>query len=230
MVLFLEVLDGLKQGSRFRLVPGHVIGRNSGNIVIEDAKISSQHAQITLDNKDQFVLKDLDSSNGIISGHRRVGKIALMPGVMFQLGRTHFKIVVLEEDQPARDFARVRTWKENLTETLPVDQAINKTADHLGRTFSPSLSLKFTQGIQSDEELFLAYGPRVAGAHCLDIDLQDPEAPELAFELIPGEGVAKIKNLCKSKLTLNNKPVESETLQDGDLIQIGTSVIKVNYV
>ncbi|RYZ79001.1 MAG: DUF4440 domain-containing protein [Proteobacteria bacterium] len=55
MVLFLEVLDGIKQGSRFKLSSGQVIGRKTGDIVIEDEKISGRHAQVELDNKQQFV-------------------------------------------------------------------------------------------------------------------------------------------------------------------------------
>lgn len=229
MVLFLEVLDGIKQGSRFKLSSGQVIGRKTGDIVIEDEKISSRHAQVELDNKQQFVLNDLDSSNGIVSGNRRVKKLAMMPGVTFRLGRTSFRIVQVEE-APAVDFARIRTWKENLTESLPIDWAHNKLTEELGKTFSPILSLKFIQGIQTDEELTIAYGPRRAGAFSLDIDLRDPEAPEDAFELIPGDGAAKIKNLCKNKLTLNNNPVDTEILHEGDMIRLGSSVIKVTYV
>lgn len=229
MVLFLEVLDGIKQGSRFKLTSGQVIGRKTGDIVIEDEKISSRHAQVELDNKKQFVLNDLGSSNGIVSGNRRVKKLAMMPGVTFRLGRTSFRIVQVDE-QPAKEFARVRTWKENLMESLPIEKAQNDMTPGVGQTFSPILILKFIQGIQSDEELRLAYGPRRAGAFSLDIDLRDPEAPEDAFELIPGSGTAKIKNLCRNKLTLNNKSVDIEILQEGDVIRIGNSVIKVAYV
>jgi pSer/pThr/pTyr-binding forkhead associated (FHA) protein len=229
MVLFLEVLDGVKQGSRFKLASGQVIGRKAGDIVIEDEKISSRHAQVELDNKQQFVLNDLGSSNGIVAGNRRVKKLAMMPGVVFRLGRTSFRIVQVDE-QPAKEFARVRTWKENLLDSLPLDWAHNKLTEEVGKTFSPMLSLKFIHGIQADEELLLAYGPRRAGAFSLDLDLRDAEAPDQAFELIPGDGLAKIKNLCKDKLTLNNNPVDTETLQEGDLIRIGNSVIKVTYV
>jgi hypothetical protein len=174
-------------------------------------------------------LYDLNSSNGILAGNRRVKKLAMMPGVTFKLGRTSFKILQVE-DAPAEAFARVRTWRENLAEKLPIDWVQNKMPEEAGRTFSPCLSLNFIQGIQADENIFIAYGPRRAGAHSLDIDLRDPDAPDMAFEIIPGDGLAILKNFCKNKLTLNNKPVETETLQEGDLIRIGGTVIKVVYV
>jgi pSer/pThr/pTyr-binding forkhead associated (FHA) protein len=229
MVYFLEVLDGPRQGSRFQLSAGQVIGRTSGDIRIEDEKISSRHAQVDLDNKQQFVLTDLGSSNGIISSNRRVNKIAMMPGVKFRLGRTSF-LVIAVEGKPAPEFAKIRTWKENLAEKMPVETVKNDLANEAGKTFSPCLSLNFIQGIQTDESIFIAYGPRRFGAHCLDIDLKDPDAPDLAFELIPGAGIAKIKNHCKNKLTLNNKSVTTDILKDGDMIRIGATIIKVVYV
>jgi len=229
MVLFLEVLDGPLQGSRIKIVEGHVIGRHNGDIPLDDPKVSSRHAQFELDNKGQAILNDLGSSNGILAGNRRVRRLAMMPGVVFKLGRTSFRVVQVD-DQPAQNFARIRTWKENLVEKLPTDWVQNKMPEAAGKTFSPSLSLKFVRGIQADEALLLGYGPRRAGANSLDIDLRDPEAPDLAFEIVPGEGLAHIKNHCSSKLTLNNKPVETEILHDGDMIRIGGTIIKVSYI
>ncbi|MBK9324692.1 MAG: FHA domain-containing protein [Bdellovibrionaceae bacterium] len=231
MVLFIEVLDGLRQGSRFKLIPGQIIGRREGDIVVEDQKISSRHAQIELDNKQQFVLSDLGSSNGILAGNRRVKKIALIPGVVFKLGRTSFRVVPVD-DKPAAEFARIRTWRENLAETLPTDWVQNRMPESAGKTFSPPLCLKFIQGIQTDEELYLAYGPRHLGANSLDIDLKEPEAPPQVCELVPGaDGFALLKNLCNNKLTINNQSVMTDSiLHEGDHIRIGGTVIMVTYV
>lgn len=229
MVLFIEILDGPQQGSRYKVQHGHKIGRNRGEVPIDDEKVSAQHAQFEIDNKGQFVLNDLESSNGILLGNRRVKKVALMPGVVFRLGRTSFRVVTAEGQNP-KEFARIRTWKENLAEKLPLDWVQNKIPDGVGRSFSPTLKLKFIQGIQADEEVLLGYGPRRAGANSLDIDLKDPEAPDGAFEIIPGDGLAQLKNLCRNKLSLNNKPVETEILHDGDVIRIGGTLIKVTYI
>lgn len=229
MVLFIEILDGSHQGSRFKIEPGHIIGRNRGEIAINDEKISSQHARFEVDNKGQFVLMDLDSSNGILSGNRRVKKIAMMPGVIFRLGKTSFRVISVEGTE-AQDFSRLRTWKENLADKLPLSKIQNHFPDDGPKPFSPTLQLKFIQGLQADETLLLGYGPRRAGALSLDIDLLDPEAPDLAFEIIPGEGLAHLKNLCRDKLSLNKKPANVEILQDGDIIGIGGTLIKVNYI
>jgi pSer/pThr/pTyr-binding forkhead associated (FHA) protein len=229
MVLFIEVLEGPQQGSRFKIELGFKIGRSRGEILIDDEKISGEHAQFELDNKGQFVLVDLESSNGILTANRRIKKIAMMPGVVFRLGRTSFRVVTVEAPQ-AQEFARVRSWRENLLEKLPLDWVQKKPPVGATLPFSPALRLKFTQGVQADESLLLGYGPRRVGANSLDIDLRDPEAPDLAFEIIPQNGLAQIKNLCRNNLSLNNKPVETETLQDGDLIRIGGTLIKVTYI
>lgn len=229
MVLFIEVLDGPHQGSRFKIEHGHKIGRNRGEIPLSDEKISGEHAQFELDNKGQYVLIDLDSSNGILLSNRRVRRVAMMPGVTFRLGKTNFLVLAADAPEEA-EFARVRSWRENLVEKLPLDWIQNKMVEGRGVPFSPALKLRFVQGIQADETLHLGYGPRVAGANSLDIDLRDPEAPDLAFEILPGDGLARIKNLCQNKLSLNNQPVDSETLQDGDLIRIGGTLIKVTYI
>ncbi len=229
MILFIEALDGPHQGSRYKIEDGHKIGRSRGEIVINDEKISSEHARFEVDNKGQYVLIDLDSSNGIILSNRRVRRVSMLPGVTFRLGRTNFKVLTVEAPT-AEEFARVLSWRENLVEKLPIDWIQNKMAEGKGLPFSPTLKLRFVQGIQADEALHLGYGPRIAGANSLDIDLQDPEAPDLAFEIIPGDGLAKIRNLCRNKLSLNNQPVETKTLQDGDLIRIGGTVIKVTYI
>lgn len=229
MVLFIEVLEGPQQGSRYKIESGHKIGRKRGHIPIDDEKISGEHAQFELDGQGQFVLVDLNSSNGIFSANHRVKRLNMMPGVVFRLGRTDFRVIEVVPPQ-AQDFARIRSWRENLVEKFPVDWVQNKLQEGAGQPFSPSLKLKFIQGLQADESLFLGYGPRKAGANSLDIDLRDPEAPEHAFEIIPGSGLAQIRNLCQNKLRLNNKYIETEVLQDGDLIHIGGTLIKVTYV
>ncbi|MGZ3744325.1 MAG: FHA domain-containing protein, partial [Pseudobdellovibrionaceae bacterium] len=207
MVLFIEVLQGPQQGSRYKIEHGHKIGRRRGNIPIDDEKISAEHAQFELNDQGQFILVDLESSNGILAANHKIKRLILMPGVVFRLGRTDFRVITVDTPQ-AQDFARVRTWRENLVEKFPVDRVHSNPLVNSVLPFSPPLMLKFIQGLQADESLLLGYGPRSAGANSLDIELRDPEAPALAFEILPTEGLAKIKNLCRDKLTLNNKFIE----------------------
>lgn len=229
MVTFIEIMDGPNEGSRFKVEEGLTLGRSKADIVIKDGKVSSTHAQFAIDGKGQYVLQDLDSSNGIHINGRRVKKVALLPGVIFELGRTQFKVVTVEEEL-ALDFSRLITWRSILQDRLGgLEKPDNAKSSSL-QSFSPALRLQFTQGIQTDEEIILGYGPRKAGADSLDIELLDEEAPKEAFELHAGPGMVEIKILSVGRVTLNNKAVDAEMLKDGDLISVGNTLIKVTYV
>ncbi|WP_413569152.1 FHA domain-containing protein [Bdellovibrio sp. HCB117] len=230
MVTFIEILDGPNEGSRFKVEDGITLGRSKADIIIKDPKVSGTHAQISIDGKGQFVLMDLDSSNGIHISGRRVKKVALLPGVIFEVGRTQFKVISVEEEI-AIDFSRLVTWrnilKDKLSEVTPPDPSEQSL---VLQRFSPALKLTFTQGIQTDEEIILGYGPRKAGSESLDIELHDEDAPKEAFELHPGPGMVELKIKAPGRVTLNNKSVDAEMLKDGDLISFGNTLIKVTYL
>jgi hypothetical protein len=230
MVTFIEITDGANEGSRFQVEEGTTVGRSNADIVVQDPKISGTHAQVALDGKGQLVLIDLDSSNGIRINGRRVKKVALLSGVSFELGRTQFKVLTVEEGF-AGDFARFMTWRSILRgrlQPLAEAEAPSKPSDL--QSFSPAIKLTFTRGIQADQEIILGYGPRMAGSGSLDIELLDEAAPKKAFELCPGPGMVELKVLAPGHVHLNSKSLNAEMLKDGDLISTGNTLIKVTYL
>ncbi|MFS4458954.1 FHA domain-containing protein [Bdellovibrio sp. HCB2-146] len=229
MVTFIEIILGSNEGSRFKVEAGLTLGRSKADIVIKDPKISSTHAKFGLNSKDQLVLNDLDSSNGIYISGRRVKKVALLPGVIFEVGRTQFKVVTVQEEE-AVDFSRFVTWRTIVSANLGAQEIPNKPQLGNIEAFSPPVKLTFIQGIQTEEELVLGYGPRKAGADSLDIELFEEDAPQEAFELVPGLGAVQIKIKEPGRVLLNNKRVNSEILKDGDLISLGNTLIKVTYL
>ncbi len=229
MVTFIEIAAGSNEGSRFKIEPGKTIGRSHADIVIKDPKISSTHGEFALDGKGQLVLMDLGSSNGIHINGRRVKKVALLPGVVFELGRTQLRVVTVEENI-AVDFGRFVTWRGIVGAQLSTMTIANEKRSVNLQSFSPALKLIFTQGIQADEEIILGYGPRSAGSDSLDIELLDEDAPSQAFELHPGPGMVELKVTATGQVTLNNKSIDAEMLKDGDLISVGNTRIKVSYL
>lgn len=229
MATFIEIVDGPNEGSRFQINQGVTLGRSKADIVIKDPKVSGTHAEVALDGKGQLVLVDLDSSNGIHISGRRVKKVALLPGVIFEVGRTQFKVITVEEEQ-AINFEIFVTWRTKLAQKLTETPIMDVEPITKPEAFSPALRLTFVQGIQTDEEIILGYGPRKAGADSLDIELMDEDAPKEAFELHPGPGMVEIKIKAPGRVTLNNKSVDSEMLKEGDLISVGTSLIKISYL
>lgn len=77
------------------------IGRGENNdLVIREGSVSREHAAIRLEN-DDFVLYDLNSSNGIFINQRPVEKHILKPGTLFYLADV--AIVFVKDDQGVTD-------------------------------------------------------------------------------------------------------------------------------
>lgn len=94
MSLFLVVLNGPRVGVKLTVREGLTIGRKTGDLILyDDPKVSGIHAKIVSDNKDQLILKDQESSNGLFIDGRKVRKVAMMPGVTFQIGNTRFRVI-----------------------------------------------------------------------------------------------------------------------------------------
>lgn len=232
MVLFLEVMSGPLQGRKFRAEVGLRIGRREGEIILEDdPKVSGLHAKIELDNKGQMALQDQGSQNAMVINGRRVKKVALLPGVTFRVGDTPFIVIELAP-QEAEAFQPPKTWVDHLRETLRADPGTNRDPDEMPlSTFTPPVVLDFIQGIQADQSMVLGYGPRAAGSGDIDIDLQDPEAPPQAFEILPVPGSALLRDLTGGKVLLNGGPLmEDSALQEGDEISLGGTIIKIRYL
>ncbi|HSQ69338.1 MAG TPA: AAA family ATPase [Steroidobacteraceae bacterium] len=92
--------------ARSMLVPGRfVIGRTPDNDLAIDSKfVSRHHAQVITDREGDSVIEDLNSTNGIIVGGKRVRRHRLAPGDVVRIG-THRLAYFREEPQPAVDQA-----------------------------------------------------------------------------------------------------------------------------
>jgi pSer/pThr/pTyr-binding forkhead associated (FHA) protein len=230
MITFIEVLDGPEAGSRFQANENTTLGRTNADIVIQDSKISGTHARVQADNKGQLVLVDLDSINGIYVNSQRVKKVSLLQGVIFTIGKTQFRVVLIEEKQAKQEVGIIRSWRDVLQRSLLDTINYDKPSDIRLEGFTPPIRLKFITGIQTDEEVILGYGPRMFGSNCLDIELLDQEAPQNAFELHPGPGMVEFVNKAPGKVKLNQKSTSKQMLQDDDLISVGATTIKITYL
>ncbi len=92
--------------ARSMLVPGRfVIGRTPDNdLAIESKFVSRHHAQVITDREGDSVIEDLNSTNGIVVGGKRVRRHRLAPGDVVSIG-THRLAYFREEPQPAADQA-----------------------------------------------------------------------------------------------------------------------------
>lgn len=233
MALFLEIIRGPGEGQKFRIQNGTRIGRTTGEILIQDPKVSSLHAQVEEDENGKLFLIDRGSANGIRINERKVMRVAMMPGVSFRIGNCYFKVInffaetgMLEKEEA------LQGWKKTLNQELAKIETRNSSTQMTKvLAFSPAIELEFIEGIQADTKLILGYGPRKAGSDVLDIELHDPEAPEVAFEFLPHEnGSVQFQTKHPEKVRLNDEPISSDILKSGDRIRIGSSLIEVRFV
>ena len=86
----LEILDGDRVGEVVELHGDSLtFGRRPSNdVILKDEKVSGAHATVTLEDG-QWVLRDLDSTNGTRMDGRSVKEVGLTANDIFQLGRIH---------------------------------------------------------------------------------------------------------------------------------------------
>ncbi len=80
--------------------PRTIVGRSSRcDIIIDDAQVSGQHAQVVAQGPDQFQIVDLGSTNGLVHNSQRIQQKMLARGDRFTIGDQ-----VVIEYQPALGF------------------------------------------------------------------------------------------------------------------------------
>ena len=122
------------------------------------------------------------------------------------------------------------SWQDALRQEVPYLIASNPSPIEHFAAFRRVLRLEFVQGVQSERVVLLGFGPRHFGAESLDIELQDPEAPGLAFEIVPEGNEARFINHDPSKVRLGGRAVSSDYLKAGDQITVGQTIIEVRFV
>jgi FHA domain len=94
------VKTGPQAGRRLKLGVEIAIGRQDGDLVLEDPEVSRRHAVLRRSG-DSVVVEDLDSTNGtFVNGEKIRGSITLGPGDQVRVGQTQLEI---EPDQRADD-------------------------------------------------------------------------------------------------------------------------------
>ena len=93
---YLVFETGSLQQTIYPLLETTTIGRDSGNLIpLSDPTASRNHAKVHYE-EESWVVEDLGRTNGIIFGGKRVDKISLSSGDIFQIGKTSFAVVERE--------------------------------------------------------------------------------------------------------------------------------------
>lgn len=242
MALFLEITEGPQKGTRFRASAGIKIGRTTGEILLDDPKVSTLHAQFEVDAKGALSLVDRGSSNGLHISGQSVQRIRMLPGVRFRVGRTHFLVIkddsVIDEAPPQTDETAVKSqkWKNILKNRVPQLASSNQINPEIITAFPKIVELIFIQGAQLNQKITLGYGPRRVGRDGLDVEILEPSCPDVAFEIRPEkqtEGDPESTGIAfhtkyPQIVILNGENRYGRHLKNGDQIQIGSTTIEVH--
>ncbi len=100
----IKVISGPNQGAEFGMGLGesHVIGKDpsSSDIVFQDLSVSRQHARISINEKGELFIEDLESRNGILVNGSRVEKSSpLTAQDLVSVGTTSFLVLDREGSQ-----------------------------------------------------------------------------------------------------------------------------------
>ena len=92
----LWVKEGRRRGQIFKIGKGTKIGREEGDLLLDDPKVSSLHGKITLEN-DRFLLWDFGSSNGTYVNGKRIREATLLEeNDTIKIGETIFIVKFLD--------------------------------------------------------------------------------------------------------------------------------------
>ena len=90
--MILKVITGPLKGRGIPLRDKLTVGKQNGDLLIEDEKLQSPHVQV-IKTDDQFTLQSADGlEENIICDGAAVSLLVLQNGVSFQLGSTWFRI------------------------------------------------------------------------------------------------------------------------------------------
>lgn len=252
MGLELVAIAGPQSGQTFNIANGLKIGRRRCEIILDDAGVSTLHAEIVGHN-DKYTIRDLNSKNGLLVKGERQTEVALTPGVILQIGTGLFEVRVLEttraqrtkvvqkqgQDSQVFEFAQIELENTSSPPVIPeitfrdklreIAAGLENKANVLV-PFETLLTLTFVAGLQTETVWTLTYGPRSCGAGSLDLTIYEPGAPDICFEIVPTPRGLELKTGHKNIVKVNGDSNSLHVLKKGDIITILNSKLEVDFI
>ena len=225
MGLYFKILRSSDENmwdKELRAKSGTLIGRTKGHWIIEDNRISSTHAEIQENNQGDLFLIDKDSRNGIEVEGKKLAKLLLLPGTIFQLGNTIIEVFHKDNLAPIFDH-----------EALDLEKKISKIHSLLLKAqpdltfckpqfFKTPLRLQVIQGLQLDQKWSIEFGPFKFGSGCVGGLLAGNGMPLEVFEISLGSQGPTVAPLTqKPILKLNSSSLKKGVpLKTNDILSV----------
>lgn len=184
----LFVIQGRDQGTRFRLDETLVtIGRGTSNSVqLHDTEVSRDHAELTRDGE-QYIVRDLGSSNGTFVNGRQIRECALASGDQLQMGRSLLLYTGVTEDRVEDLADKINIVARNaeddgsrIVHAMHQSEGSEILSPPGDETSSPWLA-------RARSNLQIMYRTALAVSHTLDIDQLLARIMDMIFEWVDAD-------------------------------------------
>ena len=206
-----------------------IIGREKNDIVVVDPEVSATHCQIQYVGQD-YIIFDMNSSNGTIVNNERVVKKKLEEGDLIQIGKTTFKFV-LEDEKSVRHMPTIfRPNSSDRTNSL-VDTLIEH---ELKQPTKIQMELYVTYGNGQKEKIELrqdeVYIGRAASFGRFDQDSEISRKHSLIKKNDTGEIFVEDQGSTNGTFLNDEKIKGMHLVKPKDVIRIGKCKIKVKAI
>ena len=222
--LSLLTLNGPQKGQRIPLFQGQVFHGSA----FSDNDMLENHAIVNIDLSQMWSVRTdgpsgqrLNRQAKIRIGAAETEKISLIPGVIFHLGQTGFKVVEIPIDKNFNAPIESVHWLENQNWQRKKPSVF---------FFLLPIRLSFIRGPQAGEHYTLSYGPRILGFNQTDLNLLEPGLPKEAIHFTIDNLRPKIKKGSEFKVLVNDEVLSEHYLNDGDMIKIGINEIEISIL
>lgn len=209
---------------------GTILGREKGDILVNDAEISSTHCQIQNING-TFHIFDMNSTNGTFVNNERVVKAKLSNGDIITIGQTSFKFQV-EDEQNVRHISTIFKVKDkkntddsksSIVDTL-IENELKETP-----SLKAVIDIKYHDGTTDHVELMqrLIYVGRASSFGKFEHDPEISRKHLLIKVNTTGEVFIEDQGSTNGSY-LNGKKISGMHLvSPQDEVKVGTSVLRI---
>ena len=255
----LEFIDGDRRGQVVPLVDGRtVIGRQVGDLLIEDKEVSSIHAIISFE-RGGWYLMDLGSTNGVFVDDEVKLEVRLRDGMLLRFGRTsaRFRLPAGAPDGPENDegfsgstLGRIdRVEPEESTDVGPnalsdqpaisrntrkTDALSSEAVDYLAGVNTEArveVSLEIVEGVEKGLVRRFKQDSILIGRLNTDMVVRDSDVSRRHTIIeVFDEAQIYLRDLNSTNGTfVNGRRVSSLRLRNGDQIRLGRCLLRFSY-
>lgn len=236
---FLQIISGARQGLNVPLSTSRplLVGRRHGELILDDPMVSGKHCTITWQGQ-EFVLKDLGSTNGTLVDGKRVTEITLSPGVEIAIGKSRMLLFLGSEqveDREPRGAPQLEiAWllDEELVEVRE-GPARRREADVISQDLRlpPGLNaiVEVVAGQDAGKVFRFTRGNINIGRRTGEVPLTDVEVSRHhAVIEVFGREMIYVRDLGSTNGTYHNgRRIEVSRLSNGDTVGCGKTVMKL---